>query len=193
MKFIIFVFGLFLFNSTANAMEFSLVNSNTNHYKILMKGDIKSGDVHIFANWFNEIVYNNKIDGVILDSLGGNVYDAIQLSKIIKVMDYDTYVINNCKSACTLMFFAGKNKYMSSMAEIGIHRAFIFNTKTNNIEDSNEVTYSMMKIMQKYNVSEKVLIEMMTTPGDKLTLLDNQDIKENHIQKYSINVSIRQN
>ena len=59
---------------------------------------------------------------LVLASLGGSLYGGIRASGIIKQAGLDTYVPEGvaCLSACSSMFFAGKNRWVKG--ELGVHQ-----------------------------------------------------------------------
>lgn len=59
---------------------------------------------------------------VILESNGGNIYEARGMAKLIESRELQTHVDGNCSSACTSVFMAGKKRTMSDKAKIGFHQ-----------------------------------------------------------------------
>ena len=59
--------------------------------------------------------------GLVLDSGGGNIYQARGIAKLIMQNELDTYLFNHCYSACTIAFIAGINRYAKIQAELGFH------------------------------------------------------------------------
>ena len=59
---------------------------------------------------------------IVLVSFGGSVYGGIRASGIIKQAGLDTYIPEgaSCLSACSSMFFAGKNRWVKG--ELGVHQ-----------------------------------------------------------------------
>ncbi|TIQ18743.1 MAG: hypothetical protein E5X51_24450 [Mesorhizobium sp.] len=56
-----------------------------------------------------------------LNSSGGRIAEANKLFKLIKERAIDTYVSNECSSACTLVFAAGSHRWLSDAAKLGYH------------------------------------------------------------------------
>ncbi len=59
---------------------------------------------------------------VILESSGGNIYEARGMAKLIERYELQTHVDTSCSSACTSVFLAGKKRTMSDNAKIGFHQ-----------------------------------------------------------------------
>jgi hypothetical protein len=64
---------------------------------------------------------------VLLESQGGQTYDALEIGKIIKIKGYSTYVGNEttCASSCALIWLSGTSKYMGRNAKLGFHAAYL--------------------------------------------------------------------
>ena len=62
-----------------------------------------------------------QIDGIILDSSGGRVYEGRKLARVIDKYNLDTYSLRGCYSACTVAYIAGEKRYLSNTAEMGFH------------------------------------------------------------------------
>jgi hypothetical protein len=60
---------------------------------------------------------------VLLKSNGGDVVAAIRIGEMVRVRRFPTFVTDTCASACTLIWLAGSQRYMSSHAGIGFHQA----------------------------------------------------------------------
>ena len=63
-----------------------------------------------------------ELTGVAFNSSGGNIYQARGLAKVIISKALDTYVSENCYSACTIAYVAGKTRYMSQNGRLGFHQ-----------------------------------------------------------------------
>jgi hypothetical protein len=63
-----------------------------------------------------------KVNGVILDSRGGRIYEGRELAKTIKREGLDTYSLKGCHSACATAFIVGKKRYLGTEANIGFHQ-----------------------------------------------------------------------
>lgn len=63
-----------------------------------------------------------SIDGVVLDSAGGRLYEARKLAEMIEQRQWNTYSTVGCYSACPLAFAAGSHRTLSADARIGFHQ-----------------------------------------------------------------------
>jgi ATP-dependent protease ClpP protease subunit len=59
-----------------------------------------------------------------LNSEGGRLAEADVLRKLVMQRGLNTYVATQCASACVTVFVAGKNRWLSRGAEIGLHSPY---------------------------------------------------------------------
>jgi len=64
----------------------------------------------------------NAIEGIILDSGGGRLYEGRALAAMIEQHDWDTYSAAGCLSACPLAYVAGTNRTLIDGAQLGFHQ-----------------------------------------------------------------------
>lgn len=88
---------------------------------LVFSGKIDKSDVAVFA----QKLKNSQVELVILDSPGGEINAAMEIGNELRRHDIDTMVQSGqiCASACSLIFFAGKKKFLSRSAAIGLHQA----------------------------------------------------------------------
>ena len=81
---------------------------------------IETGDS--FA--FRDAIRKYDIEVVVLSSPGGSVYEGLQLSGIISDNGISTIIPAgaNCSSACSFMFFAGKQRLALREGLLGVHQ-----------------------------------------------------------------------
>jgi hypothetical protein len=57
-----------------------------------------------------------------LNSVGGRILEAQQMSDLIRAHALSTYVAQDCLSACTIVFLGGKERLISPAARLGFHQ-----------------------------------------------------------------------
>ena len=62
-----------------------------------------------------------EVDVVRLDSIGGRSGEAETIFDIVRRFDLDTHVARECLSACTLVFAAGRQRWLGRGARLGYH------------------------------------------------------------------------
>ena len=56
-----------------------------------------------------------------INSYGGRVAEARNLAKVVRERQLTTYVSETCASACTLVFLAGRQRWLGRSAKLGFH------------------------------------------------------------------------
>lgn len=93
---------------------------------------------------------NPGIEGIVLDSVGGRVYEGRELSKIIKSNGLDTYTIKGCYSACGTAFISGKKRYLAMGANLAFHQ---YNSGTRNTDIYIDMSSEQKKDLMIYENS----------------------------------------
>ncbi|MGI6854558.1 hypothetical protein [Mesorhizobium sp. 1B3] len=73
-----------------------------------------------------------------LTSEGGRLQEAIKLFRLVVEHGLETYVSNECASACTLVFAAGKRRWLSDAARLGFHPAVFPGFGDKELREANE-------------------------------------------------------
>lgn len=79
-------------------------------------------DIGILPAFENMLSKYPELTAVAFNSSGGNIYQARGLARVIISKALDTYVSENCYSACTIAYVAGKTRYMSPNGKLGFHQ-----------------------------------------------------------------------
>lgn len=62
------------------------------------------------------------VRGIVLDSPGGHVYEGRGVAKLVQRHNVDTYVLDDCSSACATAFIAGNARVLGPHGRLGFHR-----------------------------------------------------------------------
>ena len=86
---------------------------------LFLNGDIEEG----MYTKFRQAIAENKIHTIVLNSLGGNVQEGLNIAGTVFDKKIKTYIPidNKCNSACSFIFFGGSEKY--ALGELGVHQA----------------------------------------------------------------------
>ncbi len=63
-----------------------------------------------------------EVKGIILDSIGGRIYEGRKLAKLISAYGLDTYSLKGCYSAATIAFIAGEKRFLGMEANLAFHQ-----------------------------------------------------------------------
>jgi len=98
----------------------------THTFKVIKEGrglSFTGGITFGVANEFGRFLKAMpNIRMVLLDSVGGRVYEAARIGDLIKSRGLDTRVARQCMSACTTIFLSGRERTVSSKARLGFHQ-----------------------------------------------------------------------
>lgn len=97
----------------------SRMTSDNSELVYTVRGEITE---KTYIDFKNAITSSNKIKGVVLNSIGGNVDYAIRIATIIRDKGLLTQIPKGsvCNSACVYIFLSGKEAYKSG--HLGIHQ-----------------------------------------------------------------------
>lgn len=76
---------------------------------------------------------HEDIEGIILDSRGGRIYEGRQLASLISTAGLDTYSLTGCYSACGTAFISGERRYLAAGANLAFHQYY---TETPSLHDA---------------------------------------------------------
>ena len=178
-------FMLFIFCVSANGAEISIVK--TEYYDVLeISGDIKNGDYKKLKNLLldkpeNFVAFQSLVQ---LDSIGGDVEEALKIGKLIKKNFSTTIVDVNkvCLSSCFLIWSGGVDRIYNQSAKLGVHRLAL-SSKEININKTEKLTTPISKKVDIYlkenGIPSKVIDRMNeTSPSDIYLITSNWLIKE---------------
>ena len=69
----------------------------------------------------NFLAANPGVTGIVLQSAGGNIFEARGVAKVVMERDLDSYVYADCSSACTTAFIAGARRRLGPRGRLGFH------------------------------------------------------------------------
>jgi hypothetical protein len=94
--------------------------------RLIIRGDL---DIGITTAVRSMIEGQPEIKSVELQSRGGQIYEGRGLAKLFTEHGIDTYVYEECSSACTTAFIGGKQRYISAQGKLGFHQYWVKTTK----------------------------------------------------------------
>lgn len=107
---------------------------------------------------------HEKIQGIVLNSPGGWVYEGKALFRAIRRSGLDTYVFEECSSSCALAFVAGNSRYASIDGRIGLHS---FLSVTHSFDVDREQTEAA-RLFLGQGVSPQLVDLIFETPSNRI-------------------------
>ncbi|RDH82474.1 MAG: hypothetical protein DIZ80_09290 [endosymbiont of Galathealinum brachiosum] len=116
-----------------------------------------------------KVIKNNPmVEGVILDSRGGRIFEGREVSKLILLNNLNTYSITGCYSSCGTAFISGVKRYLAIGANLGFHQykntLKSIDTKTNIIHEEKKD----LELFRMQGVSEIFIERVFQTLSDDL-------------------------
>jgi len=114
------------------------------------------------------IAKNPNVEGIILDSIGGRVYEGRKLSEIILINSLDTYTLNGCYSACGTAFISGNMRYLAKDANLAFHQ---YRQISESFELYGDMTSEQKKdlmIYQRRDISQDFIDKIFKAKQDDL-------------------------
>ena len=101
-------------------------------------------------------------DTVVLDSDGGYVAPAARMALAIYQAGAKTRIERECASACTLLWYAGRQREATPSARLGLHRSTDHTGNTDKL---------MATLMHQLGASDHDVALMMATPNTNMSWL----------------------
>lgn len=108
----------------------------------------------------------HAIQGVILDSDGGRIFEARGVARLIGEHALSTYVYDMCQSACTTAFIAGKARHLGEQGRLGFHQ--YRQEAKNPFLDTAAEQEKDLAFYRAQGVAESMLATIFTTPHDSM-------------------------
>jgi hypothetical protein len=135
-----------------------------------LRGDVKEGDY----GRLKSILLSEFVVGLQISSDGGSLEEGVDIARIVRDKSLVVYASGECDSACTLIFFAAKERYLGRRSKIGVHS--VSNDRGKEDADSTRITVRMSRLLVGFGVPHSVIGKMVATPPARITFLDNRDL-----------------
>ncbi|MDC1287706.1 hypothetical protein N8198_07460 [Gammaproteobacteria bacterium] len=106
------------YSRPGDKVEYQL-NVSEDQQRLFIRGDLNIG---VTTAVRSTIATYPQIRSVVMHSRGGHIYEGRGLARIFIEHDIDTYVFEECSSACTTAFIGGKQRYIGTQGKLGFHR-----------------------------------------------------------------------
>jgi hypothetical protein len=153
------------------ASAFRIKRLETNSGTVLrLLGDVREGDY----GRLKSVLQNESVVGLEIRSDGGSLEEGVDIAGVVRDKSLIVYASGECDSACALIFFAAKERYMDRGSKIGVHS--VSNDRGKEDADSTRVTVRMSRLLVGFGVPHSVIGKMVATPPARITFLDNRDL-----------------
>lgn len=132
---------------------------------IHLKGTLGFG----ISNDVNDLLIKHpKVKGIILDSIGGWIYEGRKLSQLILKNKLNTYSVKGCYSACGTAFISGKKRYLSEGANLAFHQYSSSLKHAKSSMDMNKEQKKDLKIYQNQKIKQSFIDKLFLAKHDDL-------------------------
>lgn len=111
---------------------------------------------------------NPNVKGIILDSIGGRIYEGRELSKIILINGLDTYTLKGCYSACGTAFISGNKRYLANGANLAFHQYTSGAKSLDPYVDMPSEQKKDLMVYERRGISQDFIDRIFTAKGDDL-------------------------
>ncbi len=162
------------------AMRFALVGGGV----LRAEGTIGFGSAKQFAA---EVAARGEyITTVWLDSPGGSVTDALEMSELIREKGFATQVDDGrlCASSCPIVFAGGKQRFAGAQAAIGVHQIFAAAEPGEKpspaaaMAQAQTMSAAIARHLTAMGIAPELWLHAMETPKEQLFYLTPKALKE---------------
>jgi hypothetical protein len=160
------------------ASAFQIKRVGTDSGTVLrLRGEVKNGDY----GRLKSILQNGSVVGLEIRSNGGSFEEGFDIAGLVRDKGLIVYASKECDSACALIFFAAKERYINRGSKIGVHS--VSNDRGKEDADSARITLRISRLLVGLGVSHSIIGKIVVTPPAKITFLDNRDLAELNVHR----------
>jgi hypothetical protein len=113
-----------------------------------------------------------------LNSNGGKLDEADRIAAKVAGRKLVTYVSDECVSACTHIFLAGRERWIGDRGKLGFHRPYY-----SALVDFNRlaITSQEGKYLRSFGIPETFVAKVLSTPGSSMWYPSNDDLARAHL------------
>jgi hypothetical protein len=113
-----------------------------------------------------------------LNSNGGKLDEADRIAAKVAGRKLVTYVSDECVSACTHIFLAGRERWIGDRGKLGFHRPYY-----SALVDFNRlaITSQEGKYLRSFGIPENFVAKVLSTPGSSMWYPSNDDLARAHV------------
>jgi len=153
---------LFLIASGNDSMPKVTITGSAQGDMLALRGTLGEGSSTSFAEF---IKASPQVKTIILNSPGGRLLEAQKIADLLKARGLNTYVEEQCASACTYIFLAGQDRAATPNASIGFHQPSFPGIHGNEKELA---TQAMLNRYRQANLPEKFVQRIGRTSSEDM-------------------------
>jgi ATP-dependent protease ClpP protease subunit len=150
----------------------AVIEVSANGDEISLDGSITSGVSEKLRRILDAAPNARKL---MLKSRGGRILEALAMVDLIKARRLDTRVVDNCESACTLLFLAGAQRSASPLAAIGFHQPDFPGLSS---QDRDSMIQSNREDYRAAGITDQFIDRIMATPPERIWYPTGEEMTE---------------
>ena len=126
--------------------------------RLLLSGEMGFGTTNLVRSLLKQ---HPRINGIELNSPGGSAAEGFALAELVRDRRFDTYVREDCASACVLVFAGGNERRLATAARFGLHRSGV--EWRRNGDQLSPTDRAMEQFFRDRGVSDEFIAKMLQT------------------------------
>ncbi len=157
------------------------ISLNANN-ELVLSGAIDPGSSTRFADEIEKV--SEYVETVVLNSPGGSVQDALEISKLIRKNEWHTTVRAGalCASSCPIIFAGGIKRSAEEKAAIGVHQIFSAGDDRRSLDQAISGTQSstatIVRHLEEMGIDPAIWTHALETPPASLYYLRDEEMKD---------------
>lgn len=182
--FVMLLFSFIFFSHPSSSMELDFLRDKNgipllSGEVLFIFGEIEVGDTEKFHKMLLE---NPQVNTVVIgDSLGGTIFDGLEIGKAIHDAGLVTLVIGECASACAFIAAGGKIKAIKD-GKIGVHWIYVEKTANFDPLQSSALTQGYLAAIWDYlddvGINSEVYMKAALKAGPEVKWLTSEEVKD---------------
>jgi len=163
------------------------LNVSEDQQQLIIRGDLNIG---ITTAVRSTIETHPQIKSVVLQSRGGQIYEGRGLAKLFTEYGINTYVYEECSSACTTAFIGGKQRYISTQGKLGFHQYWVETTKYSQFVQFYNLRVEQQRdlaLFKTRGISQDFLDRVFDQPANRIWFPDHSTLYDAHIVHHVVN------
>ncbi len=149
--------------------------------QLVIRGDF---DVGLTTAVRSTIEAHPQLKSVVLKSRGGQIYEGRGLARLFTEHGIDTYVHEECSSACATAFIGGKRRHVSTRGKLGFHQYWVETTKYSHFVPFYDLRVEQQRDLEVFKargVDQAFLNRMFEQPASRIWFPDHSTLQNAHI------------
>jgi ATP-dependent protease ClpP protease subunit len=138
------------------------IKVSANGQSVIISGQLREGSA---AEIQKILDATPSATSLVLTSNGGRSLEAQRLARVVRNRNLDTYVEDECASACTYVFLAGKDRAATPNAKIGFHQPSFPGLDA---DTQRSMTQDMLAVYRSAGLPEAFIQRVSETPNEDM-------------------------